>query len=248
MCAHVLSRFKGLDRLGRAANQDIALIEIKGRRMSHLRRARLWAEFVLLFIVGPIVAAVFLPPTAIFPMLFALTAVGIVLLVFTKDFQWSELWEGWRFIDPILVAGFAIATASTAYFVLRLTEPDALFALVKTQPALLLAIVLAYPLVSALPQELVYRPLFFRRYGRILPDNMPVQIVLNAGLFSLAHMMYWSPTVLAMTFVGGLIFAFAYETRGNFPEALVLHSLSGIIVFTIGLGTVFYSGNVIRPF
>jgi membrane protease YdiL (CAAX protease family) len=216
--------------------------------MSHLRRTKLWVEFIVLFVAGPIVAAVFLPPTAIFAMLFALTALGIVLLVLTRDFQWSELWEGWRFIDPILVAGFCIATASTAYFVARITAPEALFSLVLTQPLLMLAIIVLYPLVSALPQELVYRPLFFRRYGRILPDNMPVQIVLNAGLFSLAHLMYWSPTVLAMTFIGGLIFAFAYETRGNFPEALVLHSLSGIIVFAIGLGAIFYSGNVIRPF
>ncbi len=216
--------------------------------MSRLRRTKLWIEFVALFCVGPIAAAVFLPAGMIFQVLFALTAVGIVLLAFTRDFQWSELWEGWRFIDPVLVAVFAIATASTAYFVLRLTEPDALFSLLKTQPLLLLAIIVLYPLLSALPQELVYRPLFFRRYGRILPDNMPVQVVVNAGLFSLAHLMYWSPTVLAMTFVGGLIFAFAYETRGNFPEAFVLHSLSGIIVFAIGLGSVFYSGNVIRPF
>lgn len=216
--------------------------------MSHLRRTKLWVEFIVLFVAGPIVAAVFLPPTAIFAMLFALTALGIVLLVLTRDFQWSELWEGWRFIDPILVGVFCVATASTAYFVARITAPEALFSLVLTQPLLMLAIIALYPLVSALPQELVYRPLFFRRYGRILPDNMPVQIVLNAGLFSLAHLMYWSPTVLAMTFIGGLIFAFAYETRGNFPEALVLHSLSGIIVFAIGLGTIFYSGNVIRPF
>lgn len=216
--------------------------------MSPMRRTQLWLEFILLFCVGPIAAAVFLPATLIFQVLFALTVVGIVLLAFTRDFQWSELWEGWRFIDPVLVVGFAIATASTAYFVARFTAPDALFSLVLTQPLLMLAIIVLYPLVSALPQELVYRPLFFRRYGRILPDSMPVQIVLNAGLFSLAHLMYWSPTVLAMTFVGGLIFAFAYETRGNFPEALVLHSLSGIIVFAIGLGTIFYSGNVVRPF
>lgn len=216
--------------------------------MSKTRRIKLWTEFLGLFVAGPIVAAVFLPPTVVFGVLFALAALGIVLFAFTHDFQWSELWDGWRFIDPIFVGVFCVATASTAYFVARFTAPEALFSLVLTQPVLMLAIVVLYPLVSALPQELVYRPLFFRRYGRILPNNMPVQIVLNAGLFSLAHLMYWSPSVLAMTFVGGLIFAFAYETRGNFAEAFVLHSLSGIIIFAIGLGSIFYSGNVIRPF
>ncbi len=36
--------------------------------------------------------------------------------------------------------------------------------------------------------------------------------------------------------------------RGNFPEAVLLHSLAGIIVFALGLGVYFYSGNVVRPF
>ncbi len=217
-------------------------------KMTAGRRARLWVEFLGLFVVGPIGAAILLPPTAIFAVLFAFTAVGLVLLARTPRFRWSELWEGWTFIDPVLLIGWSIATASTAYFVLQATAPEALFALPRTQPGLMLAIILLYPLVSALPQELVYRPLFFRRYGDILPDNMPVQVGLNAALFSLAHLMYWSPTVLAMTFVGGVMFAFAYETRGNFPEALVLHSVSGIIVFAMGLGTIFYSGNVVPPF
>jgi hypothetical protein len=36
--------------------------------------------------------------------------------------------------------------------------------------------------------------------------------------------------------------------RGNFPEAVVSHSVAGIIVFALGLGVFFYSGNVERPF
>ena len=53
---------------------------------------------------------------------------------------------------------------------------------------------------------------------------------------------------LAMTFAGGLVFAWAYEARRNFPMAFVLHAVSGVIVFAMGLGVFFYSGNVERPF
>ncbi len=46
-------------------------------------------------------------------------------------------------------------------------------------------ILLFYPVLSALPQEIVFRPLFFRRYGAILPDAH-AGIVVNAALFPCA--------------------------------------------------------------
>ena len=94
----------------------------------------------------------------------------------------------------------------------------------------------------------MFRPLFFRRYGSLLPDGRVAPIVLNAAIFSFAHLMYWSWVVAAMTFAGGLAFAWSYRVRGNFPEAVVSHSVAGIIVFVLGLGVFFYSGNVERPF
>ena len=75
----------------------------------------------------------------------------------------------------------------------------------------------------------------------------PAALIVNAGIFSLAHLMYWSPVVLAMTFVGGWLFARAYVLRG-FPAAWVLHAVGGNAVFAVGLGVWFYSGNVVRPF
>ena len=67
-------------------------------------------------------------------------------------------------------------------------------------------------------------------------------------LFSLAHLMYWSWVVAAFTFLGGLVFAVSYRVRRNFPEAVVVHGVAGVILFWLGLGVVFYSGNVVRPF
>ena len=54
-------------------------------------------------------------------------------------------------------------------------------------------IAIGYPLVSALPQELVFRVLFFRRYARH-SATVAVRrlLVLNAAVFSYAHLMYWS--------------------------------------------------------
>ena len=93
----------------------------------------------------------------------------------------------------------------------------------------------------------MFRVLWFRRYGAILPDGGP-GLVLNAAVFSLAHLMYWSWIVAAMTFAGGLAFAWAYRRRGSFAMAVVLHAIAGQIVFALGLGMFFYAGNVTRPF
>lgn len=212
-----------------------------------LRRRRLWAEFVLLFAAAPLAMATLLPPRAMFPALFGLTAVGIVLLQLTPGFRWRELSRGWGRIDWRFVGLFvAVTVALTAAVVAGFAPQDA-FGLLRANPAMMAVIALLYPVMSALPQEIVFRPLFFRRYSAILPP-LRAAIPLNAALFSLAHLMYWSWIVAVMTFGGGLVFAWAYEARRSFPMAFVLHALAGVILFLMGLGVFFYSGNVQRPF
>jgi membrane protease YdiL (CAAX protease family) len=115
-------------------------------------------------------------------------------------------------------------------------------------PMLLAAILVLYPPLSALPQEILFRPLFFRRYGRVLPRGAWPQILLNAAVFGLAHLVYWSWVVALLTFAGGIAFAHAYRVRGSFAEAVILHAVAGGILFALGLGTWFYAGNAVRPF
>jgi len=207
----------------------------------------LWAEFLCLFLVLPVVVAVALPTGWMFPALFAFTALGVILLHVTPGFRWGDLVRGAGRIDWRLVGAFALATILCGGAVILTLRPEAFLILPRQQPGLMLMILLLYPVVSALPQELVFRPLFFRRYGTILPAGKPA-ILLNAAVFSLAHLMYWNWPALLMTFAGGLIFAHAYERQGNFPAAVVLHSVAGGILFALGLGVFFYTGFVQRPF
>jgi len=216
-------------------------------RMSR-NRGWLLLEFVTFFVLAPAGMAIFLPAGWMFPVLFSFTAVGLVLLHFTPGFAWANLTHGWRQVNWPRVGIVALATFITALVVMLLTRPDGLFILFRERPEIMLMIALFYPFVSALPQELVYRPLFFERYGPILPRRLPVAIWLNAALFSFAHLMYWSWIVAAMTMFGGLLFALVYKKKGNFPEAVIHHSLAGIILFALGMGVYFYSGNVVRPF
>jgi membrane protease YdiL (CAAX protease family) len=209
---------------------------------------RLRLEFVAFFILVPLVIAMAVPPDAMFRLLFVFTLLGLVLLHATPGFAWGSLARGLRRLRWRFVAGFCAATVAIAIAVVLGAAPQAAFLLLRDAPALMLAIALLYPALSALPQEIVFRPLYFRRYAAILPGGRWTPIVLNAAVFSWAHLMYWSWIVAAMTFAGGLAFAWSYERHDNFPEAVLLHALAGIIVFASGLGLFFYSGNVQRPF
>ncbi|WP_204112918.1 CPBP family intramembrane glutamic endopeptidase [Shimia biformata] len=220
---------------------------LAGFQLHPASRLWLWAEFVTFYLVAPVAIAVFLPATWMFPALFLVTGIGLVLLHVTKGFDWHDLRHGLDAVRPRDMLLFAVLMLGLCLAVIMATAPGQAFALLKQNPGMLLVIALFYPIVSALPQEVIFRPLFFRRYGRILPGGKKA-IVLNAAVFSLAHLMYWSGIVAVMTFVGGLLFAWAYEIRRSFLLALALHSVAGVVLFAVGLGIYFYSGNVVRPF
>ncbi|WP_170753337.1 CPBP family intramembrane glutamic endopeptidase [Ruegeria lacuscaerulensis] len=208
---------------------------------------RLRLEFCLFFVAVPVLIAVFFPPNWMFPSLFTFTAIGIVLLHYTPGFAWAELRYNpynWSWTE---VAIFAILMTGFCVAVVMIARPEAAFFLLRERPQMLLVIWMFYPIVSALPQELLFRSLFFRRYHAILPGGSAAYL-LNAALFSLAHLMYWSWIVAIMTFAGGLLFTWAYRRRGSFFYAVLLHAIAGNIIFAVGLGIYFYSGNVQRPF
>lgn len=211
------------------------------------QRRGLLAEFLLLFVVTPVLIAIFLPPTQMFSALGVFTLLGLILLWRTPGFSWAIMLQGWRRMQIWPVVAISLAVAVASYVILMQSAPERLFAMVIHRPDMMLLIALFYPLVSALPQELIFRVLFFRRYKPIIPAGAP-GVWLNAALFSLAHLMYWSWVVAVMTFVGGLIFAWAYKTRESLPLAIVLHSVAGIVLFAFGMGVYFYSGAVVRPF
>ncbi|WP_371809137.1 CPBP family intramembrane glutamic endopeptidase [Ruegeria sp. HKCCD5849] len=208
---------------------------------------RLRLEFGLFYIGLPLLIAVLFPPNWMFPALFALTGLGIVLLHQTPGFHWAELryeWANWSLREVLL---FTVVVTVFCVGLIQMTRSDAAFFLAIHRPDMLAFIWVGYPLLSALPQELLFRPLFFRRYHAILPKGRAAYL-LNAAIFSFAHLMYWSWIVAFMTLAGGLLFTWAYRQRGSFFYAVLLHAIAGNIIFAVGLGVYFYSGNVQRPF
>lgn len=221
---------------------------IERRPVGHvIPQRRLWAEFSGLFLAAPILLALILPPSAMLPMLLVVTLIGIILLHRTPGFHWGELTQGRDQIGWRVLTAFSAITGAVSLLLVWLVIPEAFLILYRTSPPAWVVVMLLYPVLSALPQELLFRPLFFRRYAPILPRGHAA-ILLNAAVFSLAHLLYWNWIVAVMTFVGGLVFAWAYQTRRSFTLAVVLHAIAGNILFTIGAGMLFYTGTVVRPF
>lgn len=210
------------------------------------RQTLLWVEFAALYMGAPLGIALFMPGHMLFEALAVFSAAGLLLLWFTGGFYWCNLFRGWRRIPWLEVLGIAVATLVAGIVILSISRPEALFAMIRQRPEFIPVIWTFYPLLSALPQELIFRPLFFHRYRALLPSGRGA-ILLNSAIFSFAHLMYWSWVVAIMTFLGSLVFARAYLHRG-FPAAWILHAIAGNVLFAVGMGYYFYSGNVVRPF
>ena len=206
--------------------------------------ARLWAEFLALFVVAPVAMATVLPGGAMWFALGGIAMVAAVLLSLTPGFRWRELvTSGALRIDWRFLALYVAVAALASYGLTMWLVPERLFALPRYNTNLWILIMVAYPLVSAIPQEIVFRALFFERYGALFP-GLRLAILANAGVFGLAHLFYGNWPAVVLTTIAGGVFAWAYAERRSFGFACLLHAMSGQIVFTSGLGIFFFHGAI----
>jgi len=115
--------------------------------------------------------------------------------------------------------------------------PDSLHGtLAEAFPLLLPTMILIfYPWVSVYPQNVIYRAFFCQRYRPILGGGWTL-IVVNAAAFSFGHVMFNNWVVLALTFVGGLIFTRTYLKHRSLLLATIEHAMYGLFCFYLGVG------------
>lgn len=198
------------------------------------------AECFALFIGVPLVLALLLPPSAMYPVLTLAGLAGMALLHVTPGFEWRDLLGPVRLLPVLTFGALTFAVASALCWVIL---PDRFWFLIQSQPSILIMIAFLYPPFLVLPQEIIYRPLFFRRYGALFPGQSAIWV--NAVLFSLGHLMYWHWAVMLLTFLGSFVFAWAYLQERGFMQTMALHAIAGFAVFASGLGWLFYSGGAV---
>ncbi len=100
-----------------------------------------------------------------------------------------------------------------------------------------------YPLLSVVPQEIIFRPFFFRRFEPLFPRPW-LMLAASAITFGFAHVLFQNWVAVLMCMAGGLIFAITYQRTRSLAVVWFEHALYGCFIFTIGLGTYFYHGSV----
>lgn len=214
--------------------------------MAALQRNRA-VEFVILFILLPLALGWHSEVMRrwIIPQLLAFTAFCLWLLLRDSGFDrrqltaWPRRWRPClaRIIVLLLTGGAAVLALA---FGLPGVEP---FALPRERPVLWVAVLLLYPVLSALPQEFIFRVFFFHRYRPLFPA--PWQLALaSAFVFALAHLVLGNWVALWLSLAGGLLFAYTYAKTGSLALVTLEHGLWGNWLFTLGLGAYFYGGHI----
>lgn len=216
------------------------------------RRGARLAELLAVFVGVPLALALLprfapgvLGPTP--PILPTLIVLGVVLgVALARDptfdarrdlhFRWPSgaLW-------PVLARFVVLGGALTA--VVALVQPEALWRFPRERPLLFALVVVGYSLLSVVPQELAFRQWFRHRYACLFGHEVGF-VAASAVAFGFAHIVFWSWTAVALTTVGGALFAATFRRTGSLGLASLEHALYGVLVFTVGLGEHFYGGTV----
>lgn len=118
-------------------------------------------------------------------------------------------------------------------------HPDQLFAFPAERPIVWMVVMVLYPILSALPQEFIYRTYFFHRYGDLLPFKNAT-IITSAIAFSFVHIIYDNWWAVGLSFIAGLLFGITYARTKSLFWVTVEHAIYGALIFTLGMGEYFY--------
>jgi membrane protease YdiL (CAAX protease family) len=198
----------------------------------------LFLEILLLFVFTPIV----LNLSILLILKISYLVIGILYIFWVaiknESFRRIKI-TSQTLKNTLLSLGFrfviiALGTISFLYF----DDKQQLFNVVLNKPILWLKFSGVYILFSVIPQELIYRTFFVKRYRSLL-KNKTVFILLNSALFSFAHIWFQSWIVLFFTFIGSLFFINSYLKTKSIGLVILEHSLYGVWLYTVGYGELF---------
>ncbi len=200
---------------------------------------RLFLEFCLIFIVSPLLfICKILPLVMIMPVLWiiALYCAKVLKLGF-KDIYLIPLDK--EQLGDIFVKFAFIGSAITVFT--YLFYPEKFFFFILSHPLVFFVVVVLYPVLSVVPQELIFRRFFFERYGFCLMKDSHIWI--NSLMFGFMHIVFGNMIAVVFSIFGGYIFAKRYQRTKGLSTVYIEHSLYGLFVFAVGLGEFFYHGS-----
>ena len=192
-------------------------------------------EFFFIFLALPSIIFFLDSTTIVFLTLYLVFILSLAILYFDKTFLLVSLKKkiDWKFVSI-----FTVLFICLGFIYVLLIDKNLLFIFPKTNFKLWLVVIFFYPFLSVIPQEIIYRVFFFQRYF-LKNNNFNFLIVLNMFVFSYGHLVFNNIHAILITAIVSPVFTFAYLKK-SFLTCVVIHSLGGQIIFTLGLGKYFY--------
>ncbi len=199
-----------------------------------LRPLGLLAEISIIYFLLPILAAAkLLPLSPMIMLVIVITYCLIRKLPSTKNNIVLDNFSEYIRASKRILAIIPIVVTFSVYLV----GPEAIFDFESRKDLLLITLII-YPLLSVIPQEVIFRLFFFKRLETILSKK--TLITTNALLFSLLHLAYSNIVALVLTFVAGLYFAITYDRHRSITIVIIEHSIFGLLLFALGVGEKYF--------
>jgi hypothetical protein len=123
-----------------------------------------------------------------------------------------------------------------------LISNEQMFRFPRERPLVWVIVLVLYPLLSVVPQGIVFRRWFLARYHSCLGNGW-LMILVGAVCFGFSHILFGNFVAPLVTFVGGLLFMRTFLRTGSGWLADLQHAVLGDVAFTIGYGQWLYSGS-----
>jgi len=200
-----------------------------------LKPSLLILELSVLYILFPILLAINIHP--IFKIVPILLGVIYCISISIKQqlFSLKSLYvlDVKMYSKRILILFLITLLCST--IIMYFFNYENLFIVVRKNWIMWITITLFYSIFSVYPQEFLYRSFFFKRYQNLF-KNPVILIIVNACLFSFAHIAFNNLLVPILTLIGGFLFAFTYHKSKSLLLTSIEHALYGSWLFTLGMG------------
>lgn len=208
---------------------------MRAQHISNKQTTYFISELILLFVFIPVSFAI---SYAIWvKILIGFIGFGYVIFILLKveklRFKISKQLNWMRFFKRVLIQ-LILITLILGWYV-WLVDRDNLLSVVLNKPYLWIIMLFVYSVFSVYPQELIYRTFFFKRYQSLFKSDL-ILVLINALLFSLAHLFFKNTLVLIMTFIGGILFAITFLKTKSTLLVSIEHALYGCSLFTVGMG------------
>ena len=172
--------------------------------------------FVILLKLQPFIIGMLLITSIIISLRFKNEIIKIILPKETKSFLYFIIFDFFIVISLIILFGNDFLTNELDF----------------KKYFFILSMIIFYFFFSVIPQELIFRFLFFYRYSVYF--NKHEIIFINSLVFCLCHIIYFDIYILLFSFFGNILFLYNYMKNKSLLLVTIEHFLIGQTLIILG--------------